>query len=911
MAVVDGGGGAGLGARVAVNPWKRARRQQEFARDAAAHIEHETALQMERGLKPDEARLAALRKFGNRTLTQEAVYEMNSAAWLDNLGQDLRYGLRQLAAKPGFALAAMLSLALGIGANTAIFTLVDQIMLRLLPVERPEELVKLRVAGGRFGSNSGDGLHTFSYPTYVALRDRQSVFTGLTGQLFSSAAMTAGERSERVSVNLVAGNYFQLFGVRSHLGRLITPAEDVKPNGHPVAVLQYDFWRTRLAGRPGIVGETIRLNGTPFTVIGVAAPGFEGTNTGFLDNVWVPITMKPAITPADPELTNERYSWFYLFGRLKPGITRERAESAMRVLYRQRQDEELQGALFAKFPQMRERFLQQTFSLAPASQGDGSLRERFGTALGILQLLVGAVLLIACANVAGLMLARGAARQREMAIRGAIGAGRARLVRQLLTESTLLAIVGGCAGVLLGAWLTRVLIRSLPFDPANFSLSATPDPRILAFTFALTAITSLVFGLLPAWQNSRVSPAMTMREEAGNLAGSHGQVRLRKVFVGLQVALSVMLLLGAGLFVQTLRNLRNVELGMKTGDVVTFSTGPSTPYDDARKAQVYRAIMEELALVPGVKAVGANRQAIFTGGQSDGSITVPGVDEKLNPQSFFNWVTPGYLAALGIPLTAGRDFSWNDWNANKKIALGNEQLAQRYYAGASTVGRMFGRGMRVTPEFEFIGLFGPARYHDIRGEVPPQIFMLMDSNWRGISSVNVYARVTGDPAAAMPALRAAVARVDRNFVVWQMRMLDDQVATRVVAERLVSFLSAGFAALATVLAVVGLHGVLAFVVARRTREIGIRMALGAARGNVISLVSREMASVIAAGLAAGLAAGYYCGRYVESALFGVKAHDPLVFALALGALVVASAVAVLLPAWRASRIDPMSALRWE
>lgn len=832
---------------------------------------------------------------------------------LDTLFQDLKYGLRQLRLKPGFALAAILSLAFGIGANTAIFSLVDQILLRLLPVENPRELVQLRVDGLRPGGNSGDGRHTFPYPTYEALREQNTVFSGLTGQRIESVSLVGKDRSELVTVAMVAGNYFQVFGVRPYLGRALTPDDDRKSNGRAVAVLQYDFWQAQYEGRRGIVGETIHLNGFPFTVVGVASPGFEGTDVGFPTKVWAPIAMQPTIVPTNPQLTDERLSWFYLFARLKPGVTMAQAEAAIKVLYRQRQNEELKQDYFSKYPETREGFLRQNFTLEPASRGFSGLRTRFERPLVLLEWLAGSVLLIACANIAGLLLARGAARQRDLAIRSAIGAGRGRIIGQLFAESAILAIAGAVGGLFLGSWLTRLLIRALPYDPANLSLSATPDLRMLAFTIMMTAVTAVLFGLLPAWQNSRVTPASTLREEAGAIAGGGMHVRLRKFFVALQVALSTVLLLGAGLFIRTLVNLRHVDLGMRSENVVSFRVRPAVPYDDARKVHLYRSLLEGLAGVPGVRAVGANRTALFTGGRWDSDITIPGATGKAanSPWSFFNAVTPGYFDALGIPVTAGRDFTWRDWGSGRRVALVNQALAGEYFEGHPPLGRMMGQGSKAPADIEVIGIFGNSRYHDVRGEIPRQTFVNLDSMIGKVSGVNVYARATGDPRQVMSALRAQVSRTDSNLVISEMRTLDDQVSFRLANERMLSFLTVGFAILATLLAVVGLHGVLAFVVARRTREIGIRMALGAQRGSVIRLVANEMTLVILCGLIGGIAAGYFGGRYVENQLFGVKANDPLVFVVGAAALLIAAAAATLIPALRASRIDPMTALRYE
>jgi predicted permease len=596
-------------------------------------------------------------------------------------------------------------------------------------------------------------------------------------------------------------------------------------------------------------------------------------------------------------------------------MSREQAEAALRVLYRQRQEEELGGEFFQKYPDLKDRFLKQTFNLVPASRGQSDLRQRFEQPLIVLEWLVGFVLLIACANVASLLLARAAARQREIAIRTALGASRVQIVRQLLLESLILAVGGGVAGIALSAVLARALLRFLPFDPENLSLVTTPDLRILLFAAALTLTTAVVFGLVPALQASRVSPGMTLKAEAGSVAGGHGHVRLRKTLVAMQVGLATVLLIGAGLFVRSLQALRNVDLGFRTENVVTMGVQPATVYDEARKRQVFRSVIEGLATVPGVKAVGANSSRLLRGGRWDSSITIPGVtaQDGRYPWSYFNAVTPGYFAALGIPIKAGRDFTWSDWGAAEERCLVNEELVTQYLRGQNPVGRRMGQGRDVAPNTEIVGVFGNASYDDVRGPVPRQTFVSMGSGTRlrGIGSMVVYARTDRDPGPVMAALRAEVRRIDPNLVIANMRTLDAQLDMRLANERMLSFLATGFALLATVLAVVGLYGVLAFVVTRRTREIGIRMALGADRGRVVRLVLSEMLAVFVFGVAAGVFAGTAGGRYVESQLFGIHAHDPAVFVLSAAVLLAAALAAGFVPAWRAAKIDPMRALRYE
>lgn len=827
---------------------------------------------------------------------------------------EIRLAARSLLKSPVFTLVAVLSLALGIGANTAMFTLVDQVLLRLLPVKNPKELVQFRLEGGRFGSQNGDGLHTFAYPQYADFRDRNTVLSGLAGQMVTTAGMTAGERSEMVRVGLVSSNYFEVLGVQPYAGRVLSRNDDRHKGQHPVAVLQHDFWRTRFNGRREAIGSKLLLNGAPFTIVGVAAPGFEGTDTGLPTKIWLPVMMKPAITIGWDGLDDTRDAWFYLFGRLKPGVAMERAQSSLRVLYSQRQQVEIGEPFFSRFPDLKDRFLKQTFSLVPAARGLSTLRRGAETPLIVLQCLVGVVLLIACANVANLLLARAAARQKEMAVRTALGASRWQIVRQLLIEHSILALFGGIAGLAISVPIAQTLLSFVPLNSGDLSLSATPDPRILGFTAALTLLTALIFGLTPAVRASKVEPGATLKAEAGSVAGGHGHVRLRKTLVALQVGLATVLLICAGLFVRTLRNLALVDLGFQTENVVMFGVRPATVYDDARKYQVFRELLEALKTVPGVKAVGANSTRLLTGGRWDGSMTIEGLRAKPEdyPSTYYNAVSPGYFESLGIDIQQGRDFSWSDWGNGKSICLVNRKLVDDYLGGSSPIGRRIGRGRESLPDTEIVGVFGNSRYENVRGEIPRQTFFYLGGPQLGrISALNVYARTTDDPRRVMPLLRAAVSRVDSNLIVSDLRTMDEQLNTRLAVERMVSYLSAGFALLATLLAVVGLYGVLAFLVSRRTKEIGIRIALGAERGSVIGLVLAEVVLLIVAGMAAGVAGGLAGGRYVESQLFGVQAGDPIVFAASILLLLGASLAAGLVPAWRAARIDPIRALRYE
>ena len=896
--------------------------------DIAADVDDELRFHLEakrdelvtRGLAPEAAFHEARRRFGDMRavrrmcvdIERDRVRKMDWKERPSSWRQDFWYGARQLRRNPVFTLTAIVSLALGIGANTAIFTLSDQILLRLMPVERPRELVELRVDGGHVGSQSGDGVHTFSYPTYLAMRDRNTVFAGLTGQMLDGAGIEVNGRNELLDVALVAGNYFEVFGLKPSAGRLLKPEDDRVKMGSPVVVLRYEFWQARFGGDQSAIGSKIRLNGYPFTIVGIGPPGFEGTDVGYPNNVWIPVTMKGAINPNDTSIEDERYAWFYPFARLKPGVSIAQAEAAMRVTFRQRQEEELKMTYFLKNPEERAKFVKQTFRLEPAERGQSTLRGRFERPLIILQWLVGAILLIACSNIAGLLLARGAGRQREMAIRGAMGAGRARLIRQLLVETLLLVCVSGAAGILMSGWATRALLRLVAADPSHMTLTVSPDMRILAFAFGITLVTTLLVGLLPAWQASRPA-ADALKESAGAVIGGGSQARLRKAFAGFQVGLSTLLLIVAGLFAETLGNLRHIDLGFQTENVAALTVFTATEYDDARKLQVFRSVVEALATVPGVKAVGANTSQLLTGGRSDGSVHLPGVSAIGNkvPQSFFNSITPGYFETLGIPIKAGRDMTWRDWMSGRRYCLVNEALVKEYFGGRNPVGSMMGRGKDGPLDYEIIGVFGNARYHDPRGPIPKQTFFAMDTRIHFASAMNIFARVQGNPRDAMPLLREQIHRADSNLLIESTGTLEDRLNRRLANERMLALLSAAFALVAVVLAATGLYGVLSFIVARRNREIGIRMALGARRAGVIRLIAGEMSVVILAGLLAGIGVALLCGGFVESQLYGVKPFDWGVFTLSIAVLSACAVLAVAAPAWRASRLDPTLALRHE
>ncbi|MBI4893597.1 MAG: ABC transporter permease [Acidobacteria bacterium] len=829
------------------------------------------------------------------------------------MAHDLKAAVRSLGRAPVLTAAAVLSLALGTGANTALFTLVDQIILRQLPVEKPEDLVQFRMNGGRFGSQTGDGTHTFAYTQYQKFRDRNEVFQGVTGLRVERATLVGPDRSELISATMVAGNYFDVLGVKAHAGRLLRNEDNLRKGAHPVVVLQYDFWRNRFGARPEIVGQEIRINGQPFTVIGIAARDFQGTDSGLPTNCWLPVMMKSTITPSWDALDDDRYAWFYIFARLKPGVSREQAQASMRVLYRQIQEEELKGAFFARFPDEKPRFFRQSFLLEDGSKGQSVLRERMEKPLVLLQALVVLVLLIACANVANLLIARATASHREVAIRMAMGAGQSQVARRFLLESLLLSIAGGLAGLAVGYWLTQSLIGLMPTDRNLISITATPDLRILGFSLGVSVLTAILFGVAPAWTATRVQPGAVLKSEAAGGVGGHGHMSVRKLLAGVQVALCALLLVGAGLFSRSLGNLRKVDLGFQTENIVMFGLRPATRYEDERKLVVYREVLQNLSATPGVKAAGANSTRLLTGGRWDGGLTLPTAPAKLadQPYSFYNAVTPGYFEALGMKVMQGRDFTWSDWGSPQRRALVNVELAQKHFGSATPIGHKLGQGRGSQPDTEIIGVFSNAHYHEVRGAVPPQTFVSMGSAQylTNANAVNVYVRTAGDPRTVIPQIREVVRRTDANLVVSELRLMDEQLDMRLINERLLAFLSSGFSIIAIILAVVGLYGVLAFSVERRTREIGIRMALGAAAGSVVRLVVSEVLLVVSLALLVGLAGAWALTKPMETLLFGLEGRDPSVFALSAAVLLLAAAASAWLPARRAAKLDPMDALR--
>jgi predicted permease len=825
--------------------------------------------------------------------------------------QDLRLAVRTIRKAPLFASVAVLSLALGIGANTAIFTLIDQLLLQLLPVREPQELVLLTGRGTHYGNNTGS--NSLSYPMYQDLRERNQVFSGMFCKFNMNFSLSFEGRTELIAGELVSGDYFPVLGVGAAIGRVFTADDNLRQGEHPVAVLSHGFWQSRFNGDPGVLGKRIQVNGYPFTIVGVSAAGFDGVEMGSSPQLRIPLTMEALIFPQWKPLDDRRTRFVQTFGRLKPGTSVDAAKAGLQPLFHQIIGMEVQEKAFARASaETKERFLKMWLDVTPASKGRSSLRRQFSSPLLALMAIVGLVLLIACTNVANLMIARATARQREIAIRLAMGASRRRLIGQLLQESLLLSAAGGLAGLGLAVLMDKALIGLLPADVLPLTLSSRPDTRVLLFTLAVSALTGLIFGLVPALQATRPNLAGTLKDQAGSLAGGTS-VGLRKALVVAQVALSLLLLIGAGLFVQSLQNLRGVDPGFRTGGLVTFGVDPSlNGYKPDRSREYYRQLHDRLTGLPGATSAALALITLLDGNEWDSSVTVEGYTGKEGAQPHMQFVSPRFFETLGIPILHGRDFDRRDEHGAPQVAIVNQKFARRYFGTDNPVGRRIGMGgdPGTKTDIEVIAVVADTKYEDLRAEIPVQVyrpFRQLDF----VINMTAYVRAAGDPGSLFPAVRQVAREVDSNVPVYGMRTLEQQVDRSLVTERMLAMLSAAFGLLATALAAVGLYGVMAYMVARRTREIGIRMALGAAQGNVVWLVMREVLLLSCIGIAIGAPGAWLLSRYVETQLFGVKPADPLTIAAAILGIAAVAILSGYLPARRATSIDPIRALRWE
>ena len=863
-----------------------------------------------------------------------------------HLFPDLRYAFRGLARSPLFTSVALLSIALGIGANTAIFTLVDEVLLRQLPVKDPGQLVLFNGARNHYGNNSGGNM--LSFPMYEDFRDdfvergtapalprvslkvangapAPKIFSGMFARRAVAMNVGVDGQTERVPGELVSGTYFQVLGVRAALGRLITQDDDKRGDG-PVAVLSYDYWRTRFGADPKVVGQIVTVNNNKLTIIGVSQAGFDGVDIGYVPGIRVPLLMKAQMTPNWDDVDNRRSRWVNVFGRLKPGVTREQAKSALQPYFHGILEQEVLDAAFSGTTSYtRQEFLKGQVDLFEAAQGRSPIRQQLSQPLWLLLAIVGGVLLIACANVASLLIARATSRQKEIAVRLALGASRGRIVGQLLVESVLLAGVGGVLGLVIASWTTKFLLGFLPVSDTPHVISGSIDSRVLVFNFVLSLATGLLFGLVPALRSTKPNLAPTLKDTVGAVVGGGGGVRLRKGLVIAQVTVSVLLLISAGLFIRSLRNLRTLDLGLKTENLIAFNLSPTlNGYTPLRSKQFEKQVRDRVSGVPGVSGVAFAQMGLLEGNEWDSSMSVEGYEakpgESMNP--YCNAVSPGYFRTLSIPLVAGRDFDDRDARfepadpkaqlPSYKVAIVNESYAKHYFGDRSPLGRHIGFGINPgtkTP-IEIVGVVKDSKYTGVRDEIPLQVFFAFMENDSAGGTV-MYVRTTNQPDAAFGAIRQVVRQLDTNIPIYNLRTMDHQMDQSLLNDRLIATLSTAFGVLATLLAVIGLYGVMAYTVARRTREIGVRMALGAVPGDVIWLVMRDVLVLVGSGLVLGLIAASALSRFVSSQLYGVSGSDPLTMAGACVVLALVAAIAGYIPARRATRVNPVLALRYE
>ncbi len=809
-----------------------------------------------------------------------------------------------------------MSLALGIGANTSIFSLLDQVLLRPLPVRHPDQLVVFHRDYQAPGWAMSDNRQTvFSYPLFKDVRDRASMFDGVIARSGAPVNVLFGNRTESVGANLVSGNFFEVLGVRAALGRLLTRDDEGAPGADPVVVLSYSAWQSRFGGSHTVLNRNLTVNGHPMVIVGVLEPGFDGVLAGATPELFVPVTMKAQMTPVWDGLLDRRGRWLNVFARLKPGMTPARAEAGLHTIYQPIMVEELAQLGRMRNERERQLFLAQRVQLEDASQGISNMRGELRTPLIALMAMVGLVLLIACANVAGLMVARAAARQREIAIRLAIGATRWAIIRQSLVESVVVSFAGGLLGLGMAHWTTRGLVLLLTGEPANGWFRPTLNLRLLAFTLGLSIITGLVFGLIPAFQATRPALAPVLKGTSGTVAAARGQARFRRALVVVQIALSLLLVVGAGLFSRSLYNLLRADLGFRTENLISFAVDPSLAgYSEARGFAYCRDLRDRLAGLPDVRAAAAANPGPLSGSERGGSITVEGYHpaEDEETDGSFHSVSPDYFRTLGIPLLAGREFTERDDAAAPKVAIVNQAFVRRYFGNRNPIGRHVTRGTSNTrlPDREIVGMAADNKHRNLRDAARPTMYYPFAQEER-LERMNFYVRTAGDESQVGPLIRQAVQQLDANLPVIDMKSMQVRVEESVHTERLIAALSGAFGVLATLLASIGLYGIVAYTVARRTPEIGVRIALGASRARVLGLVLKEAAVLAAAGLAIGVPAALALSRLVESQLFGIKAADPLTFIAGGAILAVVALLAGYLPGRRASRIDPIRALRHE
>ncbi len=890
------------------NPFRRRNRDKELNEEIQGHLTLAAREEMESGKKRPDAQSAARRELGNEVRVRELTREMWGWRWLENLLQDIRYGIRIMRRSPGVTAVAILSLALGIGANTAIFSLVDAVILKRLPVQEPERLVHVMRNAPWYDEPVG----SFTNPIWEQVRDQQDVFNGVFVWSEEQFDLTQGGASHFADGLYVSGDYFSTLGVRPAAGRLLQSSDD-RRGCSGAAVLSYGFWQQQFGGAENAVGGLIRLNGYSFPIIGVTDRNFFGTEVGRRFDVAIPICAE-AIVNGKRSMLDQRSSWWLsIVGRLKPGWTAEQAEARLKVL--------APGIYKAVVPmdwdaEGQKRFLKLTFAATPAANGISYLRRQYSRPLAILMVVAGFVLLIACANIASLMLARAAARKKELAVRLAVGASRSRLIRQLLTECLLFSAAGALLGALFAHWSSALLVRYISTTRDNVFLDLSINTRLLMFTAGIACACALLFGVVPAFRSTKVSVAESIKGGEGG----HNEGRLRssgiRWIVASQIALSLVLLVSAGLFIGTFRNLVTLDIGFDRSHVLLVQTGlNAAKVPQNQWAGDEAIILEKIRAIPGVRSASQSVMTPVSGFEWNNYIYSVGGKNLSGDDALadFNYVSPGYFQTLRTPILAGRDIDSHDTSESQQVAIVNQTLARKFFNEDFPIGKSFtmdeGPKGKSAP-IQIVGIVKDAAYIELREAFPPTAFFPMTQIEGGSGSPWFEVRTNSNPSGLAESVQGVIASINPAITL-QFRTLEEQVNDSMKQERLLATLSGFFGALALLLAVIGLYGVLAYLVTQRQKEIGIRMALGAAPGSILRLVLRDVAILLAVGIAAGTALALATTHYAQKLLFGLAPHDMTTMFLAAAILAGVALIAGYLPARRASRVDPMTVLRNE
>ena len=835
---------------------------------------------------------------------------------METLWQDIRYGFRMLSKDAGFTLVAVLTLGLGIGANSGIFSVMSQVLLERLPVPHPEQLVLLYGPGLRHGhvsSDEGDGSESFSFPMYKDLRDRTTVFAGLAAKADFPVSLTYQGNTERASSDIVSGNYFETLGVRPALGRLLLPSDTAAEGGNAVVVLGNGYWKKRFGSDPRILNQSVQVNNQLMTVVGIVQPGFDGIQLGRVPDLYLPITVKPMITPGWNGLNDHTDYWVKLIGRLQPGISQKQAAAAIAPTYHALLQEEL--ALNSGLrEQEKKEFLAKEVVLRDGARGRPILENDTGHQLLALMGMVALVLCVTCANVAGLLTARGASRQKEIGLRFSLGANRWTLIRQLLVESCLLSFAGAVLGLIIATWMSNMLVHFASANEIAEGLSSSLSLPVLLFTTGLALFCGILFGVGPALNATRVELASTLKNQAGSLASGLAHTRLRRVLVVSQVTLTLLLVTGTWGFVKSLYNLRHVDMGFQPGHVLQFSLAPQlNGYDHQKSIAFYHRLEDRLAGIPGIVSYSAVEEPLITDSDRGSNVTVEGAQADSPDSQHTNWngIGPGHFANLRIPLLAGREFTRQDSAEAPKVSIINETMARTFFPNGQAVGKRMKFGSGTDPlNIEIVGVVKDSLHSDLRERTKSFAYVPYEQE-KSIRSLTYYARTANDPENMASSVRQAVRELDPSMPIYGVRTFEEQIGQSLSGAKLVAVLALAFGMLAAVLAAMGIYGLLAYTVTQRTKEIGVRVALGAGPNRVGWMLGGEVAWLAVIGVLAGIPLAYVLGKLINSMLYGVEAFGLTSILAALGAIALISAVAIYAPLRRATKIDPMVALRYE